>query len=179
MVLNIKMKIAISGPMCSGKTTIGNLICGMQSDYKIYSFGGKIKELAKDLFDMDKTKDRTLLINIANKMKDIDKDVWIKYLLKECSNDKNCIIDDLRFENELESLKNDPNDLWYFIVLQIPKEIRIKRIKELYPDNYEDHIKNMKDISERGLIDFPLERTLYIANDTIENIQERIYEFIS
>ena len=37
----------------------------------------------------------------------------------------------------------------------------------------------MKDISERGLIDFPLERTLYIANDTIENIQERIYEFIS
>ena len=77
------------------------------------------------------------------------------------------------------SLKNDPNDLWYFIVLQIPKEIRIKRIKELYPDNYEDHIKNMKDISERGLIDFRLERTLYIANDTIENIQERINEFIS
>ena len=29
-------------------------------------------------------------------------------------------IDDLRFENELEYLKKDQNDLWYFIVLQIP-----------------------------------------------------------
>lgn len=173
------MKIAISGPMCSGKTTIANLICELNSDYSIYSFGGKIKELAKDLFDMNKTKDRSLLINIANKMKDIDKDVWIKYILKECLNEKNSIIDDLRFENELEYLKKDENDLWYFIVLQIPKEIRIQRIKELYPENYEDHIKNMNDISEKGLIDFPLSRTLYIANDTQENIKEKIMNFIS
>ena len=173
------MKIGISGPMCSGKTTIANLIRELNPDYSIYSFGGKIKELAKDLFDMNKTKDRSLLINIANKMKDIDKDVWIKYILKECLNEKNCIIDDLRFENELEYLKKDQNDLWYFIVLQIPKEIRIQRIKELYPENYEDHIKNMNDISEKGLIDFPLGRTLYIANDTQENIKEKILNFIS
>ena len=39
------MKIAISGPMCSGKTTIANLICDFNPDYSIYSFGGKIKEL--------------------------------------------------------------------------------------------------------------------------------------
>ena len=172
------MKIAISGPMCSGKTTIANLIREFNPDYSIYSFGGKIKELAKDLFDMDK-KDRSLLINIANKMKSIDKDVWIKYILKECLNEKNCIIDDLRFENELEYLKNDPNDLWHFVVLQIPKEIRIQRIKELYTENYEDHIKNMNDISEKGLLDFPLGRTLYIANDTKENIKEKILNFIS
>ena len=172
------MKIAISGPMCSGKTTIAKCICEINPSYNIHSFGGKIKELARDLFNMDKTKDRSLLINIANKMKDIDPDVWIKYILKECSNEKNCVIDDLRFENELEYLKNDPNDLWYFIVLQIPKEIRINRINELYPNNCEDHIKNMNDISERGLIDFPIERTLYIANDTKENITEKINDFI-
>ena len=173
------MKIAISGPMCSGKTTIAKCICEINPSYNIHSFGGKIKELARDLFNMDKIKDRSLLINIANKMKDIDPDVWIKYILKECSNEKNCVIDDLRFENELEYLKNDPNDLWYFIVLQIPKEIRINRIKELYPNNCEDHIKNMNDISERGLIHFPIERTLYIANDTKENITEKINDFIS
>ena len=169
------MKIAISGPMCSGKTTIANLICNLNTDYKIYSFGGKIKELAKELFDMGDIKDRSLLINIANKMKDINKDVWINYLLKQCSNKNNCIIDDLRFVNELESLKDDNS--WYFIVIQIPKEIRIKRIKELYPTNYEDHIKNMDDISEKGLKDFPKERTLYINNE--DNILETIIKFIS
>ena len=169
------MKIAISGPMCSGKTTIANLICNLNTDYKIYSFGGKIKELAKELFDMGDIKDRSLLINIANKMKDINKDVWINYLLKQCSNKNNCIIDDLRFVNELESLKDDNS--WHFIVIQIPKEIRIKRIKELYPTNYEDHIKNMDDISEKGLKDFPKERTLYINNE--DNILETIIKFIS
>ena len=169
------MKIAIAGPMCSGKTTISNLICNLYPDYKIYSFGGKIKELAKELFDMGDIKDRSLLINIANKMKDINKDVWINYLLKQCSNKNKCIIDDLRFVNELESLKDDNS--WYFIVIQIPKEIRIKRIKELYPKNYEDHIKNMDDISEKGLQDFPKERTLYINNE--DNILETIIKFIS
>ena len=171
------MKIAISGPMCSGKTTIANLICNLNTDYKIYSFGGKIKELAKELFDMGDSKDRSLLINIANKMKDINKDVWINYLLKQCLKENNCIIDDLRFENELESLKNDPNNSWHFIVIQIPTEIRIKRIKELYPKNYEDHIKNMDDISEKGLHDFPDKRTLYIENE--DNILETIIKFIS
>ena len=46
------MKIAISGPMCSGKSTLAKLICGLNDDYKIYSFGQKIKDLAKELFDM-------------------------------------------------------------------------------------------------------------------------------
>ena len=171
------MKIAISGPMCSGKTTIANLICNLNIDYKIYSFGGKIKALAQELFDMGDSKDRSLLINIANKMKDINKDVWINYLLKQCLKENNCIIDDLRFENELESLKVDNS--WHFIVIKIPKEIRIKRIKELYPKNYEDHIKNMDDISEKGLKDFPNERTLYINYENEDNILEEIIKFIS
>ena len=28
------MKIAISGPMCSGKTTVANLICELYPEYK-------------------------------------------------------------------------------------------------------------------------------------------------
>ena len=90
------MKIAISGPMCSGKSTMAKLICSLDDNYKIYSFGQKIKDLAKELFDMGDIKDRSLLINIANKMKDINQNVWINYILKECK-DENCIIDDLRF----------------------------------------------------------------------------------
>ena len=40
------VKIAISGPMCSGKSTIAKYIC-INSDYKIYSFGQKIKDFSK------------------------------------------------------------------------------------------------------------------------------------
>ena len=173
------MKIAISGPMCSGKTTIANLIYSLKPEYNIYSFGKKIKDLAKELFNMDEVKDRSLLINIANKMKDINQNVWIDYVMKKCNNDNNCIIDDLRFENELNVLKNDTENDWHFIVLQVPKELRIKRIMKLYPDNYQDHINNMDDISEKGLIDFPLGRTLYLnTNDTLDDIYESLNGFL-
>ena len=135
-------------------------------------------DLAKELFGMN-NKDRSLIINIANKMKDINQNVWINYILKQCLKENNCIIDDLRFENELNILKNDKDNNWFFIVLQVPKEIRIQRIKDLYPENYMDHIKNMDDISEKGLIDFPKERTLYIGNDSEENILESILNSIN
>ena len=171
------VKIAISGPMCSGKSTIAKYICEVNSDYKIYSFGQKIKDLAKELFDMNEIKNRSLLIQIANSLKSIDENVWINYILKKCKNKENCIIDDLRFENELTELINDS---WYFIVLQVPKEERIKRIKNLYPDNFQDHIKNMNDISEKGLTNFPPEKTLYINwNNDKENIYTLINNFIS
>ena len=171
------VKIAISGPMCSGKSTIAKYICEVNSDYKIYSFGQKIKDLAKELFDMKEIKNRSLLIQIANSLKSIDENVWINYILKKCKNKENCIIDDLRFENELTELINDS---WYFIVLQVPKEERINRIKNLYPENYHDHIKNMNDISEKGLTNFPPEKTLYINwNTDKENIYTLINNFIS
>ena len=171
------VKIAISGPMCSGKSTIAKYICEVNPDYKIYSFGQKIKDLAKELFDMKEIKNRSLLIQIANSLKSIDENVWINYILKKCKNKENCIIDDLRFENELTELINDS---WYFIVLQVPKEERINRIKNLYPENYHDHIKNMNDISEKGLTNFPPEKTLYINwNTDKENIYTLINNFIS
>ena len=75
------MKIAIYGPMCSGKSTIASIIKENNSDYEIFSFGQKIKDLAKELFNM-KHKDRSLLITIADKMRDIDPDVWAKFIIK-------------------------------------------------------------------------------------------------
>ena len=76
------MKIAIYGQMCSGKTTVANIIKELHPEYEIFSFGQKIKDIAKDLFDM-KGKDRSLLITIADKMRDIDEDIWAKYIVKK------------------------------------------------------------------------------------------------
>lgn len=142
------MKIAIHGPMCSGKTTISDIIKEYDREYKTYSFGGKVKDIARDLFKME-GKDRSLLIGVASKMREIDPDVWAKYVIdqiKEEQRDK-CIIDDLRFQNEANYLSD-----WKFISLTTPKDVRIERIKKLYPDNYVDHIKNMGHVSETDSI---------------------------
>lgn len=174
------MKIAISGPMGSGKSTIANMIKNMNDKYIIYSFGGKIKEIAYDLFNMNKNiKDRSLLINIADKMRDIDQDIWAKYIVKQIDNNKYCIIDDLRFQNELDILEKD--DDWIYIILQIDEQTRLNRLKSLYTDNYDDHIKNMTHLSEQGNLQFKNKRkVLYInSGDSLDNIKNNIEYFIN
>ena len=160
------MKIAIYGPMCSGKTTIANIIQSKNKDYEIFSIGGRIKELAKELFDM-KNKDRSLLINIASKMREIDEDVWAKYVINQTKDKEFCIIDDLRFQNELNYLEG-----WKIICLTTPLNVRLERLKNLY-DNHEDHVKNMKHKSETDTLNLP-EDTIYIDTsieyDTLKEI---------
>ena len=132
------MKIAIIGKMCSGKTTIANLIIDKDKSYKRLSFGQKVKDLAVELFNME-GKDRSLLINLANKMRDIDSDVWVNYIINNNKDIDNCIIDDIRYQNELDKLINNN---FYIIKLNISKELQKERIIQTYPENYMDHLKN-------------------------------------
>jgi cytidylate kinase len=174
------MKIAISGPMGSGKSTIANMIKSGNDKYIIYSFGGKIKEIAYDLFNMNKNiKDRSLLINIADKMREIDQDIWAKNIVKQIGDNPYCIIDDLRFQNELDILEKD--DDWIYIVLQIDEQKRLDRLKSLYANNYHDHIKNMTHLSEQGNLRFKnKKKILHIdSSDSLDNIKYNIEYFIN
>ena len=164
------MKIAIYGPMCSGKTTLSNIIKDIDSEYKTFSFGQKIKDLAVELFSME-GKDRSLLIGIASKLREIDEDVWVKYVINQVKDLNKCIIDDLRFQNELNSL----ND-WTIICLNTSKDIRKNRIKELYPNNWEDHIKH-ESLSETDKLTFP--NTIYIdGSKPIDDIKKLIRDIM-
>ena len=174
------MKFAITGPMCSGKSTIANLLKTLNKELEIYSFGKKIKDIAHELFNMDgNLKDRTLLINIADKMRDIDPDIWAKYIIKQTNKKEHCIIDDLRFQNELDLLEEDGE--WIYIILNINVVTRLNRLKQLYPDNYNDHIKNMNHLSEKGEVQCKnTSKLLYIdSNDSSENIKYNIEYFIN
>ena len=116
------MKIAICGKMCSGKSTLAKYIMESYPGYQKYSFAQKVKELCSELFDM-KGKDRVLLINFANKMRDIDENVWVNQVLKQTPGKTNCIIDDVRYQNEVDALIEDG---WSFIQLNVSNELQKK-----------------------------------------------------
>lgn len=136
------MKVAFIGKTCSGKSYISNQLANIY-DCKILSFASKIKELATELFDM-KRKDSRLLQDLEEKMKEIDDNVWIKYLTNQIINEERVIIDDLRYINEYNSLKKFG---FIIIKLEISKEEQIKRIKNTYPDQDISRLNHLSEIS--------------------------------
>ena len=99
-----------------------------------------------------KTKDRPLLINFANKMRDIDPDVWINQVLQQTKGRENCIIDDLRYQNELDALIKDG---WVIIQLNISYTLQIERLMNLYPHDYKEHLQATNHVSEKNQFIFP------------------------
>jgi len=173
----LEMKIAITGKMCSGKSTVANILSERDQKFKIYSFGQKVKDVAKDLFDM-KVKDRSLLTSIGTKMREINSEVWVNYVLKQTKDQTHCIVDDLRYQNEYEALSNAG---FKIIQLKIDPEVQERRIQQNYPENYQDHLKNRDHLSEKNEFqwinnDSPL--IIDSGKETIDTIMEKINSFI-
>lgn len=142
------MKIAVTGKICSGKTTLCNYLCELEPRFEIFSFGKKVKSIASDLFKMDpEVKDRTLLTSIGQKMREINPDVWVNYVISECKDKEYCLVDDLRYQNEYEALVKNG---FKIIQLNISPELQEERIRMVYPDNYEDHLNNRNHASEKN-----------------------------
>tara|TARA_B100000900_G_C20221156_1_gene569880 strand:+ start:95 stop:625 length:531 start_codon:yes stop_codon:yes gene_type:complete len=164
------MKIAITGKMCSGKSTLANKIIEKDKRYQIFSFGGKVKEVAKDLFNMTE-KDRTLLVSIGTKMREIDPDVWTNYVIKQTEGLTHCIIDDLRYQNEYEALSNAG---FHVIQLIIDDKTQKKRIIVNYPNNFQDHLNNCDHSSEKNIFNWLPHDEPVIINTNKYDIDEII-----
>ena len=123
-------------------------------------------------------KDRTLLTTFATKMREIDPDVWVNAALKNINGD-NYIIDDVRYQNELDALTKDN---WIIIKLNISDELQIERIKKTYPTNYLDHLKNRDHISERNELSFKSgypHLTICVDNLDINKLKKMIIDFLT
>lgn len=163
------MKIALIGKMCSGKTLISDLLC-KEYNMEQYSFAGKLKEIATELFFMEK-KDRKLLQDIGDKMKEIDSDVWVKYLVHKIKDKNNIIIDDVRFKNEFEALEK----LGFIMIkINVEPEIQWKRLKKKYgEEEAKKHKQRMNHISEKELDSFESLFDIEVESDSdmYENIK--------
>lgn len=151
------MKIAICGPICSGKTYLSNYLSKTYNLQK-FSFGNKVKSIARDIFGMN-YKDRHLLQTISDKMKEINPDVWAKYVINQIKDIDNIIIDDLRFPNEAVYLQR----MGFLIIrLTINPDDQRNRIKRKYIVTYQEHLDNLHHNSEQHY-------NTIIANYSIES----------
>ena len=165
------MRIGITGKMCSGKTYVSNYLSQTYNLSK-FSFASKVKNLASELFDM-KGKDRKLIQTLADKIKDIDKDVWVKCTLKQIGNKENVVIDDLRFENELKYLRE--ND-FIIIRLNVNGDDQALRLSRKYPESYMSHLERKSHNSERDIDNLSVDYEVYSDSNVLKNIDMYLYK---
>jgi len=139
-----QFKIAFIGKICSGKTTASEYIMKKFPGMKKLSFADKIKDIARELFDM-KEKDRKLLQDIGTNMRSIHPDVFTNYLIKQSKEYDFVCVDDGRFPNEIAALKKNG---FYIVKLNISKKLQLERLMTTYPNTYKEHIKRFGHQSE-------------------------------
>jgi len=127
------LRIAFAGKSRSGKTTSANYLLRTYGFVKI-SFTGKLIEFAHEFFPdrFETGKPQDLIQALHEKLREIDPDVWIKYVTRKIEmlpKDADIVIDDLRWRNDYGAVKSlgflvvrlDPSnedDLPYDVLLE-------------------------------------------------------------
>jgi hypothetical protein len=129
-------RIAFYGPAASGKTWCADYIRDHYIGYAKVAFADKLKEIALDLFNVQgkNGNDRVILQNLGGKLREIDPEVWIKYLLKrvkQIGDYTGFVLDDLRYVNEAAALRDAGFTL---IMVNTSREVRESRMLRLYPE---------------------------------------------
>jgi dephospho-CoA kinase len=168
------MKLAITGKMASGKTSIAKYLVE-KYNFSKFSFADDVKLYATEIFDINmKIKDRKLLQQFATKMKEIDENIWIKRLdnkIKDIDISDNIIIDDLRYPNEELYLKSKG---FKILKLDIDTELQNNRLKNTYINDFDMHIECKNHDSEIYTKFFYYD-FYYLINKKTEDF---IYEYI-
>lgn len=138
-------RIAICGRICAGKTTLASYL-EEHFGFKRLSFAEPIKRYAAEIFNMT-TKNRALIQDLGQKLREIDDQVWVKHMEREIDrySDYDLVIDDLRFPCEFHMLCRQN---FTCIRLIVDPEVQLSRIKALYGDEAEGHILRLQHESE-------------------------------
>jgi len=117
-------RIALGGKMGTGKSSIADFLV-KAFQFKRYSFAAKLKELARELFNMD-IKDRVLLQMLGTKIREIEADAWVNYVMKQVNTEAplRCVIDDMRYLNEADILRENG---FILVKLQCSTNVRLNR----------------------------------------------------
>lgn len=168
------MKIAFVGKICSGKSTCCEYLKNWDRRLEITNFAKMVKWIACNMFYM-KAKDRVLLQKIGKKMREIDKNVFVNYVINETKDTNYWLLDDARYPNEINTLKDNG---WFIVKLLISRDLQEKRLKHTYPDTYETHLERRDHESETLQDTIPLDFFDMVINVDNEDVLGRIDELV-
>jgi dephospho-CoA kinase len=180
------VKIGLCGIMASGKTTLAEQLIQNYSDFTRVSLANAVKEFANFIFDIPEGyKDRVAYQKMGDGARNyLFQDVWIETLLQQVAEqegfNKHFIVDDIRYENEVNKLKEKG---WYIVKLDINEDLQLDRLKATYPDDWEVHAEARSHASESQVNNIPLEKFDFVikaSNDDsplmqLDNFVNEIY----
>lgn len=118
----------------SGKDTLADYM--VENDgFTKYAFADKVYDVSEDLFGMTK-KDRPTLVAVAEKLREVDKKVWLNYCIRQIEKDglDKVVITDVRKRVEYEYLRDNG---WELIMVYCTPVEAVRRLKQR--DNNEAH----------------------------------------
>jgi len=128
---NIYNRVAFVGKMGAGKSHTAKWLRD-NHNFKIFSFADGLKKAATEYYDMvPEKKDRRLLQTLGDAMRSVDRDVFARRCVREIESWEaqhdhrvGVVIDDLRFENELQALRRMPGTRWLIIKVRAHSVVR-------------------------------------------------------
>lgn len=172
-------RIALVGNMRSGKDTFADVLIN-EYGYTRIAFADELKRICKELFPEQFTngnKPRKILQDVGQCMRSIDYDVWVKALgrkIEHC-NDKNLVITDVRYPNEVAYLRDNG-----FIIVQIIvyRSIIVGRCKATDPNfnpmQLEHESEFMASHCSVGDIEIYNNKSLEAYLDTVHQVMSEI-----
>jgi adenylate kinase family enzyme len=106
------MKVAFTGPICVGKSTLCRAICNNDKGFVLLSNARRLKEATAIISEGipqlqgDKEQTRQLLIDLGQLVRKHYEDTWVDHTINDSRN-KQCVVDDLRFVNEFEKFRQN------------------------------------------------------------------------
>lgn len=166
-------RIIINGRALTGKDTIADYLVERYGYTKI-SFAEGIYKVAFDIFNMGQ-KDRWLLQQIGKKMREIEPNVWIDYVMKKINSqdDSKWVISDLRRTNEYIIAINNG-----FIPIKVYADLDIRIERAINRDGTYPNTDLWENESETGADNFSYIEE-FENNETKIDIYKKIDKFMN
>lgn len=163
------IRIAICSNICgAGKTTVANYL-EQQHGFKQLNFADGIYDIAEKYFGME-VKDRGLLIQIGEKLREIDEFVWVKHILKQIQHSENVVIGDMRKTIEYDALIKEN---FYPIRICCPRDVAVQRLYARDGTCDLELLDSQTEIETRGIEMEEIEN-----NGSLEDLYQKIDKLI-